>query len=109
MPFIALVYVDDHTAKAIQDGEINVGGWGGVSRFVGLFIWPERKDIGCTGHSGWTRDKLGFMKCGTCGKRNKCIRRFFINSLFDHLGANHYSKAPAAFRTHEDYGPVRGQ
>jgi hypothetical protein len=106
MPFIALVYVDDHTADAIESGDAP---WEGSAATVGLFRWPERKDIGCTGHVGWARDPMGWMKCAICGKRNKRIRRFFINALFDHFGANHYPQAPAAFRTPEGYGPVREQ
>lgn len=108
MPFIAMVYVDDHTADAIRSGDAP---WEGSGRSVGLFRWPTNREIGCTGCTKngkfmWLRDPIGFMKCGVCGKRNRRVRRFFINALFDHLGANHLGdNAPAAFRTPDGYGP----
>lgn len=76
---------------------------------VGIFEYPTRKNIGCTGclrkgTEAWVRDPGGFMKCGVCGKRNKRIRQFLTNALFDFLGANLYPEAPAAFRTPEGYG-----
>jgi hypothetical protein len=79
-------------------------------RLVGIFIYPARRDCvdhpNCSinGKAAWSRDKMGWMKCGVCGKRNKRVRRFLIEALFDFLGANLYEGAPAAFRTPEGYG-----
>lgn len=107
VPYIAIVHIPDHTAAewfiAEQQFTLN-------TRMVGLFEYPERKDLTCQGtcvvkHTGqWTRDRKGFMKCAICGKRNRKMRTWLINSLFDFLGANLYEKAPAVFRTPEGYG-----
>ena len=103
MPFIALVYVDDHTATAIRSGDAP---WEGSARTVGLFRYPARENIGhlkdCKS-KGWTRSPEGWMRCAGCKQRNPKIRQFVINALFDFLGGNSYPKAPAAFRTVEGY------
>jgi hypothetical protein len=103
MPFIALVYVDDHTAESIRSGD---SPWEGSARTVGLFRYPEKKDIGhaptCKSKA-WSRDPGGWMCCAGCRKRNPKIRQFVINALFDFLGGNSYPGAPAAFRTPVGY------
>jgi len=109
MARIAIVhFTDDHTADEwTDDGEVEAYG----GRVVGLFDYPARKNCvdhpNCfiNGKQAWTRDRMGFMKCGVCGKRNKQVRRFLINALFDFLGANLYPSAPGAFRTPDGYGP----
>lgn len=104
MPFLAVVYVDDHTADAIRDGDAP---WEGSARTVGLFRWPERKDIGHAANcksSSWSRDPAGWMCCSGCRRRNKKVRHFFIRAVFDFFGANSFPNAPAAFRTPEGYG-----
>jgi hypothetical protein len=109
MPFIALVYVDDHTAAAIRDGDAP---WEGSARTVGLFRWPERKDTGHAANcksSSWSRDPAGWMCCAGCRRRNPKIRQFFIRAIFDFFGANSYPNAPAAFRTPEGYGESFGE
>ena len=105
MPFLALIHInDDHTnAQDMLTAPLPPG-----AQWVGLFEYPARKDIGCTGclrgkNTAWTRDPRGFMKCGVCGKRNRKIRQFLTNALFDFLGANLYKGAPAAFRTPEGF------
>lgn len=109
MAYIAIVHVpDDHTADDIIEG-VEVNEWPPRSRLVGLFEYPARRDLvdhpNCflNGKQPWVRDRLGFMKCGVCGKRNKRVRRFLIEALFDYLGANLYPEAPATFRTPEGF------
>lgn len=104
MAFVALVYVDDHTAGAIRAGDAP---WEGSARTVGLFRYPSKSEIGCPANcknTGWSRHAFGFMKCAGCGQRNKNIRRFVINALFDHLGANLIIDPPQSFRTPDGYG-----
>jgi hypothetical protein len=105
---LALIHIaTDHTADAIDQvtAPLPPG-----SQWVGLFDYPARRDLAdhptclINGKNAWVRDRLGFMKCGVCGKRNKRVRRFLIEALFDFLGANLYEGAPAAFRTPEGYG-----
>jgi hypothetical protein len=109
MAHIAIIHIPDHTAEAIINQSHTLEYIYGA-RVVGLFVYPARRDSAdhpncfLNGKQPWVRDRLGFMKCGVCGKRNKRVRRFLINSLFDLLGANLYPKAPAAFRTPEGYG-----
>jgi hypothetical protein len=111
MPFIAVIHIDGTTPPgdilAQQHTLEQIYG----SRLVGLFEYPERKDIGCTGNcsgkgrlSSFSRDPRGFMKCNICGKRNRKVRTWLTGALFDFLGANLYPKAPAVFRTPEGYG-----
>jgi hypothetical protein len=106
MAFIALVYIDDHTADAVRAGDPP---WDGSGRTVGLFRWPSRTEFGCTGcisngKTTWGRSPEGFTVCLTCGLRHKLTRRWFIGSLFDRLGANEIKNAPPAFRTPDGYG-----
>lgn len=116
MARIALVYFGDHTPGASIDPatvseyieqDLQQSG----ARLVGLFDFPNRVDLQCRGtcvvkHTGaWVRDPRGFMKCDICGSRSHRLRRWLIGHLFDLLGANLYSKAPAAFRTPDGYGP----
>lgn len=110
MPYIAIVHVPDHTTaeRFIEKME----GTSDRERIVGLFNFPNRKDLTCAGScarkgmNAWGRDRLGFVKCTVCGKRNKRMRQWLIGALFDYLGANLYEDAPVAFRTPEGYGPV---
>jgi len=108
MALLVILHLPDHTTDVdtiAAEIEVNAG-----ARVVGVFDYPARRD--CVDHPNcfingkqpWVRDRLGFMKCGVCGKRNNQVRRFVINSLFDFLGANLYKDAPAAFRTPEGYG-----
>lgn len=107
MPYIAIIHVPDHTAASRVVERFSHGDAG---RMVGLFEFPERRELTCTGgctvkHTGsWIRDKKGFMKCAICGSRNRRVRKWLIGHLFDLLGANLYKDAPAAFRTPEGYG-----
>lgn len=106
MPFLAVVYVDDHTADAVRRRGEMTAGMAANGRIVGLFRYPEKKDIGHTPackSSSWSRHRFGWMKCAGCGQRNPKIRRFLINTLFDHLGGNTLPTAPGAFRTPEGY------
>ena len=79
-------------------------------KIVGIFNYPARRELAdhpncfLNGKQPWIRDRAGFMKCGVCGKRNKRVRRFLLEALFDFLGANLYPGAPGAFRTPEGYG-----
>lgn len=103
MPFIALVYVDDHTAEAIRDGD---SPWAGSAKTVGLFRYPTKAEIGHAPNcksSGWSRDPAGWMCCSGCRQRNPKIRTFLIRALFDFLGGNSLPNPPAAFRTPEGY------
>lgn len=104
MPFIALVYVDDHTADLIRGGDAP---WQGSARTVGLFRYPTKADIGhkpgCKSN-GWSRDPGGWMCCSGCRNRNPKIRTFLIRALFDFLGANTFPGAPSAFRTPLGWG-----
>jgi hypothetical protein len=108
MARIAIVHLPDHTAvdAFIEKMEYT----NGDERLVGIFDYPARRELtdhpNCfiNGKQAWVRDRIGFMKCGVCGKRNKRVRRFLIEALFDLLGANLYEGAPAAFRTPEGYG-----
>jgi hypothetical protein len=106
VPFLAIVYVDDHTADAIRDGD---SPWEGSARTVGLFEFPNRAKLKCrgfcteNGKSVWVRSPRGFLFCGVCGSRHWKTRRFFIGSLFDRFGANILHDVPAAFRTPEGY------
>lgn len=108
MPFIAIIHIDGTTPPdGLMSPELK---WPDGSRLVGVFAYPERRDITCTGScvrkgmSSWVRDPLGFMKCSVCGKRNRKVRIWLTNSLFEFLGANLYKDAPAVFRTPEGYG-----
>lgn len=108
MPYIVIVHVPDHTPDAVIDQQHTLEQIYG-SRLVGIFEYPGRSDLKCTGgcvakHTGsWVRDPRGFIKCAICGSRNKRTRRWLIGHLFDLLGANLYRDAPAAFRTPEGY------
>lgn len=114
MPFIAVIHIDDHTAvgdPAVAQVAIEQANLPKGVRIVGIFEYPERKDIGCTGNcttkgrlSSFSRDPRGFMKCNVCGKRNRKVRTWLTGALFDFLGANLYKDAPAVFRTPEGYG-----
>lgn len=106
MARILLIHVmDDHTADDMCGSALPPG-----AQWVGNFVFPMRKDMSdhptclINGKAAWGRDKGGWMRCAVCGKRNKRVRRFLINALFDFLGANLYSEAPGAFRTPEGYG-----
>jgi hypothetical protein len=108
MALIAIVHIPDHTAgQRIIDRYSH----GDAGRIVGLYEFPNRSELECTGHcvrkgsGAWRRDKLGFMKCGICGSRNVNVRRWLVGHLFDLLGANLYPDAPKLFRTPEGYGP----
>lgn len=110
MARIAIIHMTDHTADALIEGEISVKSWGSQTQLVGVFDYPARRD--CVDHptclingkAAWSRSPLGFMRCAVCGKRNKRVRVFLINALFDFLGANLYPEAPGAFRTPDGYG-----
>lgn len=110
MPFLALVYMDDHTADGVRRlGQIT-GEMAASGRIVGLFDFPNRSKLKCNGScvqkklSSWSRDPRGFMKCNVCGSRPRKLRSRLIGHLFDLLGANLYEDAPGAFRTPEGYG-----
>lgn len=117
MAHIAIIHVlDDHTADAIVAGEIGVSSWGTGTRIVGLYNFPNRAELKCSGtctrkNSGaWSRSPLGFMKCSICGSRNKRLRRWFVEAMFDWFGANLIGdSAPALFRTPDGYGPNRSR
>lgn len=107
MPFIAIVYVDDHTADAIRAGDAP---WEGSARTVGLFKFPSKDELKCrgfcteNGKSVWRRSRFGFLFCGVCGSRHRKTRAMFTGSLFDRFGANYLGdRAPAAFQTPEGY------
>jgi hypothetical protein len=110
VPYIAIIHVPDHTTDPrtiAAEIEVNAG-----AHVVGIFDYPNRKDLTCTGNcvrkgsGAWRRDPRGFMKCSICGARNRNLRRWLINGLFDWLGSNLLGdEAPAAFRTPEGYGP----
>lgn len=109
MPFIAVFHIpDDHTADAIRAGDIPVSRRD--MRIVGLYQFPNRADLTCTGctsskGNGWGRAPEGWMRCSTCGGRSRNVRRWLVGGLFDWLGANLLGdKAPALFRTPEGYG-----
>jgi hypothetical protein len=111
MAFIAVIHIDGTTPPdALMSDEIQ---WPDGSRLVGIFAYPGRRELGCSGTctgkgrlSAFARDhSLGFMKCKICGMRNRKVRTWLTNALFDFLGANLYPKAPAVFRTPEGYGP----
>jgi hypothetical protein len=107
MPYIAIVHIPDHTTAQRIIARLEHGDSG---RIVGLFDYPTKSQLTCTGScarkgmSAWGRDRMGFMKCVVCGKRNRSMRQWLIGSLFDFLGANLYEGAPTAFRTPEGYG-----
>lgn len=105
MGHIAIVHIPDHTTDSIVAQAHTLEQIYGA-RLVGIFNYPVRRELADHPNCkpGWTRDRMGFMKCGACGKRNKQVRQFLINALFDFLGANLYPKAPGAFRTPEGYG-----
>jgi hypothetical protein len=114
MPLIAIVHITtDHTADVIDQVHTLEQIYG--SRVVGIFDYPARSELKCNGScvrkgsGAWGRDPRGFMRCSVCGSRNRKVRQWFIRHIFDLLGANLYPEAPAAFRTPEGYGPVRGQ
>lgn len=106
MPFIAIVYVTDHTAASRITRRYSSGDAG---RIVGLFRFPSRSELKCSGlciengKSMWRRSPRGFMFCGVCGSRARKTRSMFLGSLFDRFGANMIEDAPAAFRTPEGY------
>lgn len=110
MPFLALVFVPDHTTDS-NEVALNLVDIPDSYRLVGLFRYPERKELTCRGSclpkgkslGGWVRDRLGFMKCVVCGSRHRKTRSRVTGSLFDNLGANLYEDAPAVFRTPEGY------
>ena len=106
MPRLLLIHVmNDHTADDMVGSALPP-----TAQWVGNFVYPSRRELAdhpncfINGKQAWSRDRLGFMKCSVCGKRNKRVRRFLIEALFDFLGANLYEGAPAAFRTPEGYG-----
>lgn len=110
MPFLAIVYVRDaDTARALLDRKSDDTGFG---HLVGLYRFPNRAELTCKGFcanrkrmSPWRRHKRGHMVCGVCGGRHRETRRRLVGSLFDYLGANLLkNKAPALFRTPENYG-----
>jgi hypothetical protein len=106
MALLVMLHMPDHTADDVEyvSGELFQG------KIVGIFNYPARRELAdhpncfLNGKQPWIRDRVGFMKCGVCGKRNKRVRRFLIEALFDFLGANLYPGAPGAFRTPEGYG-----
>lgn len=106
MPFLALIYIDDHTADGVRRSGQMTGEMAASGKIVGLFRYPERKDIGhapgCKSHA-WSRDPGGWMCCSECRRRNGKIRQFLRNALFDFLGGNTLPDAPPAFRTPEGY------
>lgn len=109
MPFIAIVYVDDHTAESMLSSGAPLNELADQGKWVGLFRYPARSDLGHTAackSSSWSRSPIGFMKCAGCGQRNPLVRKFLIRYLFDFLGANHLPNAPKSFRTPEGYGPT---
>lgn len=116
MPFLAIIHIDDHTAvgdPAVAEVALEQSNLPKDARIVGIFEYPVRRDLGCTGTctgkgrlSQFIRDPKGFMKCGICGKRNRRLRTWLTASLFEFLGANLYEGAPATFRTPEGYGPL---
>lgn len=111
MALLAIIHLPDHTADDVPNlADITLTD--GALRIVGLYEFPShRGDIKCIGNcvrgktGAWTRDPRGFMKCAICGSRNKRIRRWFTEALFDWFGANLLGdKAPALFRTPDGYG-----
>lgn len=108
MPYIAIVHVPDHTA--VKRFVEKVESTNDDERLVGIFDFPNRKDLQCHGScvrkgmASWSRTRQGFMKCNVCGYRPKKLRQWLIGHIFDLLGANLYENAPAAFRTPEGYG-----
>lgn len=109
MGFIAIIHIPDHTADDVISQTHTLEQIYG-SRLVGVFNYPNRRELTCRGTcvtkktGAWSRDRMGFMRCSICGARNRRVRQWLINSLFDYLGANLYPKAPAAFRTPDGYG-----
>ena len=110
MPFIALIHIraDQPTAEDMLTAPLPPG-----AQWVGLFSFPDRVEMKCRGNcvrkgsSAWRRDRMGFVKCGICGSRNRMVRRWLVSALFDFLGANLYEDAPAVFRTPDGYGSSR--
>jgi hypothetical protein len=112
MPFLAIVYVDDHTAESMLSSGAPLNELADQGKWVGLFRYPSKNEIGCTGctingKNTWSRDPGGFMRCAACGKRNRKIRTFLRNALFDFLGANALPNPPMAFRTPDGYVSLR--
>ena len=113
MPSIAIIHIaGDHTnADALMSEDIV---WPSGARLVGIFDYPAKSELKCHGtctvkKSGqWGRDPRGFMKCKVCGYRNRKMRGWLMNALFDYLGANISSAAPSAFKTPEGSGLTPG-
>lgn len=106
MARILLIHtMDDHMADDMVGSPLPPG-----AQWVGLFEYPSRRDMAdhtnclINGKGAWSRHPGGWMRCAVCGKRNKRVRQFLINALFDFLGANLYPEAPGAFRTPDGYG-----
>jgi hypothetical protein len=116
MGYIAIIHVPDHTtATDIINSAAPINVLADQGRLVGMYEFPNHRENTCRGYctvkntGAWTRDRKGFMKCAICGSRNKKIRRWFTEALFDWFGANLMgSNAPALFRTPEGYGPRDG-
>lgn len=110
MAFIAIIHITDHTASdGLMSPDIN---WPAGSQLVGMYEFPSRHELKCTGNcirgktGAWHRNPKGFMECAICGSRNKRVRRWFTDALFDWFGANLMKdNAPALFRTPDGYGP----
>lgn len=107
MPLVAIIHIadgsDDIRESALPPGHT----------LVALHEFPSRLELsqGCLGCGkgkvvGWGRSKLGYVCCGTCGRRNPSVRKWFRGALFDWFGANLLgNSAPALFRTPDGYGP----
>ncbi len=114
---IALIHLPDHTPGAAIDPQTtyeylsaDLQQSGAV--VVGLYEFPRRSELTCNGNcvrgktGAWSRHPDGYMKCSICGSRNKRVRRWLTDALFDWLGANLLGNAaPALFRTPDGYGP----
>jgi hypothetical protein len=112
MPFLTIVWCRDPDAVrkvyAANHPEDETG-----HRIVGVFSFPRKEELTCTGFctargwkvGGWTRHIRGWMICGVCGQRHRDTFKRLRGSLFDYLGANLMGdKAPALFRTTPGYG-----
>lgn len=116
MALLAIIHLPDHTpAMAVDASELgtylNSDLQGSGGHVVAIYEFPKRSELTCAGSctrkgsGAWRRDKLGFMKCGVCGSRNRNVRRWLVGHLFDLLGANLYPDAPKLFQTPTGYGP----
>lgn len=109
MPFLAIVYVPDHTAA---DRIVERYSRGGAGRIVGLYRW-NRKPESCTGCGGkmeaWGRHRHGHLVCGTCNRPHRLARRRLIGAIFDYLGSNLLPResTPIVFRNPDGWDVSR--